>query len=261
MGRIVTAVAMAVAVAWAADAGLDLRNAAKKGQTAQVAALVGRGAPIDSADKDGRTALMLAAQRGHAETVKLLLERGAQADARDRQGWTAYALALIEGRDEVVQLFPRREPLAASLDVKWAPDNVYGSCFLNPQQLADQVAAVQPDAMVAAALRDYAALNGKGAARFVEDGGQVSVNLKVRPGVSCLQQQTADNVSFAIDVRVARPADQAVLLEKTIGGGLKGLRARTVSSPAQYAPLFSEWAKSHAPQIYWAVVESWLRAR
>lgn len=261
MGRIVTAIAIAVAVAWAADAGLDLRNAAKKGQTAQVAALVGRGVPIDSVDKDGRTALMLAAQRGHAETVKLLLDRGAKADARDRQGWTAYALAVIEGRDDVVKLFPAREPLESVLDVKWAPDNVYGSCFLKPQQLAEEVAAMQPDSMAAAALRDYAALSGKGVARFVESGGAVTVTVKVRPGISCLQQQTLDNVSVAIDVRAVRNADQRVLLEKTFGGGLKGLKARTVSSPAQYAPLFSEWTRSHAPQIYWAIVEAWLRAR
>src|SRR5689334_4219736 len=79
----------------AAEPGDDLRAFARKGQTAQVPALLSRGAAIDSRDADGRTALMLAAQRGHAETVKLLLDHGAKPDARDKQGWTAYALALL----------------------------------------------------------------------------------------------------------------------------------------------------------------------
>jgi hypothetical protein len=260
MGRILTALVCAMA-AWAADSGAELRNAARKGQTAQVAALVSKGAPVESADKKGRTALMMAAERGHADTVKLLLERGANPGARDQEGWTAYGLAVIEGREEVVKVFPARPAIAAGLDVKLAPDNVHTSCFLRPDQLTDHVAGVQPDGMVAAAVQEYAALHGRGVARFVENGAEVIVTLKVRPGISCVQQQTVDNVSLAIDARVVRVSDGAVLLEKTFGGGLKGLRARATSSPAQYAPLFLEWAKSHAQGIYWTAVEGWLRAR
>src|ERR1051326_5814064 len=89
------ALVLVAAAAMASDLGPDLRDAARKGQTKQVASLLDRGAPIDSAEKDGRTALMLAAQRGHVDTVKLLLDRGAKGEARDRQGWTAYGLALL----------------------------------------------------------------------------------------------------------------------------------------------------------------------
>jgi hypothetical protein len=249
------------AIATAADLGPDLLAAARKGQTEQVAALLARGAPIESADKDGRTALMIAAQHGHAGTVKLLLDRGAKVDARDRQGWTAYALALTGGRDEVVKLFPRSEPVRASLEVTWVPDNIYSSCLMTPQQLAQQIAGLQPDAVVAAAIREYAAVNGKAAMQLVEQDPQVKVTLKVRPGVSCVQQQSADNLNLAIDAKVLRVRDGAILLEKTFGGGLKGLHARAATSPAQYGPVFSEWAKTHAAQIYWAIVEAWLRAR
>ncbi len=245
----------------AADLGPELLSAAKKGQTKQVAELLAKGAPIESVDKDGRTALMIAAQRGHGDTVKLLLDRGADAGARDREGWTAYALALIGGRDDAVKAFPPHDPLRVALTVSWARDNLYTSCFLPPQQLAQQIAGLQPDMVVAAALRDYAALNGKGAARLVADDAQITVTLKARPGVSCIQQQSSDNLNLAIDIRVVRAADQTVLLEKTLGGGLKGLHARAVTGPAQYGPVFSEWAKTHAPQIYWAAVEAWLRAR
>jgi hypothetical protein len=254
-------VALAVVSAGAEDSGLELRNAAKKGQAAQVAELLRKGASIESADKNGRTPLILAAERGHADVVKLLLDGGAKPDARDRDGWNAYGRAVIENREDVVKLFPRQDPIAVALDVKLAPDNVYNSCLMKPDALADHIAGLQPDMQVAAAVSEYAALNGRGLVRVVESGPQVTLTLKVRPSVSCLQQQTRDNISLAIDARLVRAADQAVLLEKTFGGGLKGLRARTVSSPAQYAPLFSEWAKSHAPGIYWAAVEAWLRAR
>ena len=259
--RSFAALACAMVVATAADLGPDLRNAARKGDAAAIASLLSKGASVDSADKQGRTPLMLAAERGRAAAVKLLLEKGAKADARDRQGWTAYGLAVMEGRDEVVRLFPAREPVAAALEVAVAMDNVYTSCFLKPRELADQVAGIQVDAMVAAAVRDFASANGKGLLKFVDNGQQITVAVKVRPAVSCLQQQTLDNLTLAIDVRILRTSDQAVLLEKTLGGGLKGLKARTVSSPVQYAPLFSDWAKAHASQIYWAAVEAWLRAR
>jgi hypothetical protein len=63
---------------------------------------------------------------------------------------------------------------------------------------------------------------------------------------------------MALDVRLER--NRAPLLEKTFGGGLKGLHVRTVRSPAQYQPLYAEWAKSHAAQIYEAAVEAWLRS-
>jgi hypothetical protein len=260
MGRIWIALILGVA-AWAADPGADLRDAARKGQTAQVAALLGKGAPIESADKNGRTALMLAAEKGNPETIKLLLERGAKADARDRDGWTAYALAVIEQRDEVVKMFPARPPIAIGLDAKLSLENVYSSCFMLPQQLAEQLAGIQPDAVVAAAVGEYAALHGKGIAKVVESGAEAVVSMKARPGISCVQQQSRDNVSMAVDLGVLRASDQAGLFEKTFGGGLTGLRARLVSGPNQYAALISEWAKLHAPQIYWAAVEGWLRAR
>src|ERR1044071_9063799 len=116
MGRIWT-VLICVA-AWAADPGSDLRNAARKGQTSEVAAMLQKGAPLESADNNGRTALMLAAEKGHADTVKLLLEHGAKADTRDTEGWTAYALAVIEQRDDVVKAFPSRPPIKMTLDAK-----------------------------------------------------------------------------------------------------------------------------------------------
>jgi len=245
----------------AAEPGDDLRAAARKGQTKEVASLISRGTPVDAADRDGRTALMLAAQRGHADTVKVLLDRGAKPDLRDKQGLSAYGLALLAGRDDVVGIFPHRDPIRVELQVSTALDNVYSSCSMAPQQLSQEIAALQLDAVVTAALRDYAAISGKHAVQFVDSGGELRLALKVRPTVSCVQQQAADNVSLAIDAKAVRAADGSALLEKTFGGGLKGLHAKSATSPAQYPALFADWAKTHAPQIYWAAVEAWLRAR
>jgi Ankyrin repeats (3 copies) len=244
-----------------ADLGPDLRNAARKGQTSQVEALLAKGAAIDSPDRDGRTALMLAAGRGRAATVKLLLARGASPQARDREGWTAYALALAAGRDEVLKLLPAPSPMVVFMDPGWDRANLYSSCFMTPPQLVQHIAALEPGMLVAVAIRDFAASNGRGRLEFIATpGGDAVLHLKSRPAVSCMPQQTLDNLSLEIDVRLERTAGGATLLEKTFGGGLKGLHARTVSSPAQYQPLLAGWASSHAPQIYWAAVEAWLRA-
>jgi imidazolonepropionase-like amidohydrolase len=245
----------------AADSGDDLRAAARKGQDQQVASLLSHGMAVDSADRDGRTALMLAAQRGHATTVKLLLDRGAKPNLLDKQGFTAYALALLAGRDDVVKVFPHRDPIRVQLELTTASDNVYSSCSMNPKQLADQIAALQLDVVATAALREFAAVNGKGVVAFVDSEPQLRVALKLRPSVSCLQQQSTDNLSLAIDAKVVRVADGASLLEKTYGGGLKGLHARSATSPVQYGAVFDEFAKAHASSIYWGTVEAWLRAR
>src|SRR5436305_395181 len=244
----------------AADLGPDLLAAARKGQTREITALLANGAPIEAAGKDGRTALMIAAQRGHAAAVKLLLDRGAKPAARDRDGWTAYALALTAGRDEVLRVLPRHDPLLVQFDPTWNPENVYSSCFVDPEELARQVNALHPDLLVAEAVREYREANGKDAIYPVARDGQFKAVFNVRPGVSCVQQQSVDHLNLVIDVSVTRAKDDAVVLKKTVGGGLKGLRARPVSSPAQYGAIFSELAKSNAAQIYWAVVEACLRA-
>jgi hypothetical protein len=255
-------------MAWAlpaADLGPDLLAAARKGQTSRVEALLARGAPIEAADKDGRTPLMAAAQHGHAGTVKLLLDKGANPGARDHQGWTAYGLAAFSSsgaRGEVLKALPQPGILKVSLDVRWVRENLASSCFLTPAQLLDLISGIKPGALVAAALRDFAASNGKGLMEFVGDAsGDSTLYLKVRPGASCLQQQSTDNLSLMIEARMVRTRNQAEMLERTFGGGLKGLHARAVSSPSQYEPVLSEWVKSHAGTIYWAAVEAWLRSQ
>src|ERR1017187_7137402 len=192
---------------WAADSGPDLLNAAKKGQTAQVRALLEKGAAPESRDKEGRTALMLAAQYGHADSVSLLLSQGAKADARDDEGLNAYGLALLstsKGRERVLDLLPPPARVRLSLEATWVPENVYNSCFMTPQQLAERIREVKPDTLAMEALRQVAAAADMRFIELVSGGGEAVLNLRVRPGAMCVQQQSSDNQRMEIDVRLVR---------------------------------------------------------
>jgi len=249
--------------ALAADLGPDLLAAAKKGQTQRVESLAGKGASVESTEKDGRTALMLAAKYGHAATVRALLAKGAKPESRDKQGWTAYGLALFSsagGREEVLKALPQPATVRLAVKAALGTENLYNSCLMSLPQLVEQVRAMQPESRVVAAVRNAAAAAAvKGPVELVAEGGDAVLSLRVRPRVGCLEQQSSDNLSLEVDVRVVVNGEGSAVLEKTYGGGFKGLREQIVTSQAQYTPVFDEWAKKHGGAIYWAVVEALLR--
>ena len=86
----------------AADAPVDILEAAKKGRAKEIEALLAKGADLEARDKEGRTPLMLAAQYGRTASVRLLLEKGAKPDARDTHRWNAFMLALLAPSGGVV---------------------------------------------------------------------------------------------------------------------------------------------------------------
>ncbi len=183
-------------------------------------------------------------------------------DARDRLGWTAWGLAYLSdepAREGVLKLLPAVPHARISVRATWIPDNLYSSCFLTPAQLVEHVTSLQLDQVVLAGLRDAAALSSRRLVEFTTgDEADALLTVRIRPAASCLAQQSADQVSMALDARMVR--GQATLFEKTFGGGLKGLHVRTVRSPAQYQPLYADWAGAHARQIYDMVLEGWLRS-
>src|SRR5436309_15075235 len=112
--------ALAIA-AFAAEPQIDLLEAAKKGRTKDVEALLAKGSDLEMKDKEGRTPLMLGAQYGRTATVQLLLGEGAKPDTRDTRGGKAYMLALLAPSGGVVHtthdsvLRPRPRPKASGV--------------------------------------------------------------------------------------------------------------------------------------------------
>jgi hypothetical protein len=250
---------------FAADMSPDLIIAAKHGQTEKIAAMLAKGSPVDVTDKDGRTALMIAAMRGHAGAVEELLKHGAKADLRDRVGWTAYGLAVFStsaGRDAVLKALPPHPPLRLMLEAGWKPENLVTSCFLLPAQLRDQVATLQVDERIAAAVREFSVVNGRRALVFVAEGGDAILRLTARPGASCVQQQSMDQLTLVIEAKLIAADNQSVLWEKTLGSGVRNMtHVWRANSPSQYPAAYDELAKPYMGQIFWGALEAWLKRR
>lgn len=250
----------------------DLLNGARKGDTALLRTLVGHKLNLEVKDKDGRTPLMLAAQHGHVEAIRVLLGGGAKPEARDKLGFTAYGLAVMSsanGSMEAMKALPHGPPLRLAAEAAVGSENLTTSCFLRPAQLAEQVQSWNLDTAALDALREYVGVSGKGVAGLIPAGAadapdstppDAIVSLRLRPTSACVQQQSADDVGLALDIRVTRPGSEGTVLEKTFGTGLKGLHANSVNGPAQYAPVLEKLARSHAGEIYWAVVGALLRS-
>ncbi len=277
------ALGLALAAVWApADSGTELLDAASKGLTAKVGELLAKGASLGAKDKNGRTALMLAAQRGHAETVRALLEKGASPNDRDARGYTAYGLAMFSpagartGIDEVLSALPRPPRPHLVVETAWSAAGLYSSCFLRPEQLVQQVGGIQLDAIALVDFRRFVAHSGKDLVEIVkaESRGVAMVPdddafqdadavlaLEVRPVAACLPQESNDNLSLTIEAQLVRAKDRSVVWKKTYGGGLAGLHARRVTSPSQYFPVYDEWTKAHAEQVYGDAVEAWYRLK
>jgi ankyrin repeat protein len=97
-----------------------LMYAALSGRTAEVKALLAKGADVNARDYEGRTALMFAAVNLHGDTVNTLLDHGAEVNTRATDGGTALILAVCGGATDIVQSLLNR---GADLDGKFAMTN------------------------------------------------------------------------------------------------------------------------------------------
>ncbi|MFD1711375.1 ankyrin repeat domain-containing protein, partial [Ottowia flava] len=84
-----------------------LLRAVQSGDLAAMRAALADGAPVDSADSQGRTALMWAARRGDTAAVRALLDAGANPKQTDLHGHTAVDQALGEGHEALARLIER----------------------------------------------------------------------------------------------------------------------------------------------------------
>ncbi len=283
MRTLAMALGLALAAVWSpADSGTELLDAASKGATVTVEQLLAKGASLAAQDRNGRTALMLAAQHGHAETVRVLLEEGASADDRDAHGYTAYGLAVFSPAgakaaiDAVLSVLPQPPRPHLAVETVWSAAGLYSSCFLRPEQLVQQVGAIQLDAIALVDFRRFFAQSSRGLVEIVkaeshgvakipddeafEDADAV-LALEVKPVAACVPQQTNDNLSLTVEAQLVRSKDRSVVWKKTYGGGLPGLHARLVTSPSQYFPVYDEWTRAHVEQVYGDAVETWYRTK
>ena len=267
--------------ALAADAPIDILEAARKGKDKEIEALLAKGSDIEARDKDGRTPLMLAAQYGHAATVRMLLDKGAKADARDTHRWNAYMLALLAPsggvvhttHDAVLKLLPQPKRFRVAITASWTPGKgLFSSCFMRSAEMTQHLRELHPDGIVIEALQRFAPTSGRDLIAFVSvdarGNSEISerptpqdvdaiLTLQVEPGVVCVQQ--ADEISMLIHATVNAPDEAAPLLEKTFGAGVKmGMRGQVATNANQHGPLFESWAKSQAGPVYWAILTALL---
>ena len=75
---LLVAVVFILAAGFATGASMSLFEAASKGDTEKVQALLAKGADVNAKRDDGVTALMEAKKKGHKEIVQLLKKAGAK---------------------------------------------------------------------------------------------------------------------------------------------------------------------------------------
>lgn len=90
---------------------LSLHEAAKKGHTGTVKALLEKGAEVNAQDKFENTPLHLAAEHGHADIVKVLLENRADIDTKNGCGNTILHLAAKFSHIKVLNVLLARKDI------------------------------------------------------------------------------------------------------------------------------------------------------
>jgi ankyrin repeat protein len=74
------------------------------GKKGQVAALLRKGADVNTRDEAGNTPLVLASLKGYASISRLLLDHGADADLQNKLGYDAHNIALIKRHRPVIEV-------------------------------------------------------------------------------------------------------------------------------------------------------------
>jgi ankyrin repeat protein len=90
------ALILAASLGSAAPSAKELLDALWRGDTAAIKRVLAAGAPVDSVDESGSSALMYAALYSDVSTMRLLLDRGANPNIADKAGATALMWAISD---------------------------------------------------------------------------------------------------------------------------------------------------------------------
>src|SRR5271163_2878938 len=103
--RISTLALVVISLGRADDPGDELLAATRKGDFAQVKALLDKGVSVNAKSSYGQTALFFACDRGNLEIVKLLVDRGADVNVEDTfYHASALSWAAQKNRTEIVKI-------------------------------------------------------------------------------------------------------------------------------------------------------------
>jgi ankyrin repeat protein len=178
------------------DTGLALINAAKKGDSEVVEALLDSGADINARDEQNQTALHQAASKGHTPIVKFLLERGADVNAKNLFGQTPLLAPVYRGSLDTV-----RALLGAGADVDARSELSGQTPLLSLSSLRTKV--------VEALLEEGADVNAKGEA-FHETALMLAATTGNIATVKALLEKGADVKAASTNGRTAMMMAEAL---------------------------------------------------
>ena len=117
------------------DLASRLFDGARSGDAAMLAAYVDAGVPVNLANTNGDTLVMLASYYGHESAVAVLIARGADVDRHNNRGQTPLAGAVFKNDSTVIELLLRADadPLAGS------PSALETARFFEREELARQL--------------------------------------------------------------------------------------------------------------------------
>jgi uncharacterized protein len=146
------------------DVAREVFDAARRGEAATLAAVIGKGVPPNLRNEKGDSLLMLVSYHGHADAVRALIEHGADPDLRNDNGQSPIAGAAFKGFKEVVEAL-----LAGGADVEGAsPDGrtaLMIAAMFNRTEIVDLLLAhgANPQARDASGVTPLDAANRMGA--------------------------------------------------------------------------------------------------
>jgi ankyrin repeat protein len=87
----------------AGDLDKGFAKAVAAGDIRKLETLIGQGADVNAANKEGETALMVAGLEGRFDVAKLLVEKGADVNAKDSVGANALHYAALGGSLDIIK--------------------------------------------------------------------------------------------------------------------------------------------------------------